>query len=207
MLVMTTGGHFAGIVLAGGLSTRFGRDKAGELLRGRSLLQRVLDRLDGIVDEYVVVKAAGQELASVYASRPITYVEDLFPGSGPLGGVYTGLSTMAATRAVAVACDMPLLKPSLIALLRRLQPEHDAVVPLNGLPEPLCAVYAKTCIPAIKAQLQAQSYKMTSFLDALTVRYVEPAEWQRLDKDGLSFLNVNTEEELVRAEQILASGT
>lgn len=204
---MTTGGHFAGIVLAGGLNTRFGRDKASELLRGRSLLQRVLDRLDGIVDEYVVVKAAGQELASVYASRPITYVEDLFPGAGPLGGVYTGLSTMAATRAVAVACDMPLLKPSLIALLRRLQPEHDAVVPLNGLPEPLCAVYAATCIPAIKAQLEAGSYKMTSFLDDLAVRYVEPGEWQRLDKDGLSFLNVNTEEDLERAEQILASGT
>ncbi len=207
MLVMTTGGHFAGIILAGGKSTRFGRDKPSELLRGRSLLQRVLDRLDGIVDEYVVVKAAGQELPAVYASRPITYVEDLFLGAGPLGGVYTGLSSMAAARAVAVACDMPLLKPSLIALLRRLQPGHDAVVPLNGLPEPLCAVYATTCIPAIEAQLEAQSYKMTSFLDAVKVRFIEPSEWQRLDKDGVSFLNVNTEEDMERAEQLLASGT
>ena len=71
MRSMTTGGHFAAIVLAGRRSTRFGRDKAGELLRGRSLLQRVLDRLDGIVDEYVVVKAAGQELPA-RSCRPST---------------------------------------------------------------------------------------------------------------------------------------
>ncbi len=203
MRSMTTGGHFAAIVLAGGRSTRFGRDKAGELLRGRSLLQRVLDRLDGIVDEYVVVKAAGQELPAIYASRPITYVEDLFPGTGPLGGLYTGLSCMAAVSAVTVACDMPLLKPALIALLRRLQPGYDAVVPLNALPEPLCAVYATSCLPAIQAQLDASSYKMTSFLEAVNVRFVEPSEWRRLDADGVSFLNVNSQDNLERAAQLL----
>jgi molybdopterin-guanine dinucleotide biosynthesis protein A len=195
--------NVAGIILAGGKSSRFGRDKAAELLRGRSLLQRVADRLDGFADEYVVVTAAGQALPPVYASRPITYVEDLYPEAGPLGGLYTGLVSMTAPRAVAVACDMPLLKPSLLALLIRLQPGHDAVVPLNGLPEPLCAVYTAACLPAIKARLDAGAYKLTGFLEAVDLRYVEAEEWQALDPDGLSFLNVNDEDDLQRAESLL----
>jgi len=207
MLPMTTRENVAAIILAGGRSTRFGRDKAGELLRGRSLLQRVADRLDGLADEYVVVTAAGQQLPPVFASRPINVVEDRFPGAGPLGGLYTGLSSMTATRAIVVACDMPLLKPSLLRLLLRLLPGHDAVVPSNGLPEPLCAVYAASCLPAIEAQIEAASYKLTGFFDSVDVRFVEASEWQRIDPEGVSFLNVNTEEDLRRAEQLLASGT
>jgi len=200
---MTTRGIVAGIVLAGGKGTRLGRDKAGEVLRGRTLLQRVIDRLDGVVDEYVVVKAAGQKLPAVYASRPIAIVEDLYPEAGPLGGIYTGLSSMSAPRAVAVACDMPLLQPRLLSLLLRSQTEHDAAVPMRGLPEPLCAVYAPSCLPAIKAQLDAASYKMTGFFDSIDVRFVDPSEWQRYDPNGVSFLNLNNEDDLRRAEELL----
>ena len=196
--------NVAGIVLAGGQSTRLGRDKASELVKSRSLLQRVLDRLDGFVDEYVVVTAPGQELAPLFASRPISTVEDAYPGAGPLGGLYTGLSSMAAPRAIAVACDMPLLKPALLSLLLRLQPGHDAVVPRNALPEPLCAVYAAACLPAVKGRLEAKDYKMTGFFDAVDVRFVEPSEWQAVDADGVSFLNVNNEEDLRRAEALLS---
>jgi len=197
--------NVAAIILAGGKSTRLGREKAAETLRGRSLLQRVMDRLDGLADEFVVVTAAGQELPPVFASRPITFVEDAYPESGPLGGVCTGLSSMGAPRALTVACDMPLLRPALLRALLRFAPGHDAVVPMNdGLPEPLCAVYAASCLPAIEAQLTADSFKMTGFFDAVDVRYVEPAEWQRFDPDGLSFFNLNSEADLRRAEQLLA---
>jgi molybdopterin-guanine dinucleotide biosynthesis protein A len=201
---MTSGGHFAAIVLAGGQSTRFGRDKASVELRGRTLLQRVIDRLDGIVDEYLVVKAAGQELPPVFASRPINVLEDATPGAGPLGGVHTGLAAMSADSGIAVACDMPLIRPALIALLRRLHAGHDATVPMrDGLPEPLCAVYGKSCAEAIEAEMRAGNLKMTGFLEAVDVRYVEPSEWQRPDADGVSFFNVNTEEDLQRAESLL----
>jgi molybdenum cofactor guanylyltransferase len=204
MRLMTTRPNVAAIVLAGGKSTRLGRDKASEMLRGRSLLQRVIDRLDGLADEYVVVKAASQELPPVFASRPITVVEDLHPGAGPLGGVYTGLSSMDTPRAFAVACDMPLLQPRLLRALLRLAPDHDAVVPINNaLPEPLCAIYAASCLPAIKSQIDSGRFKMTSFLDSVNVRYVEPSEWQRFDAEGLSFFNLNGEDDLARAEKLL----
>jgi molybdopterin-guanine dinucleotide biosynthesis protein A len=162
-----------------------------------------MDRLDGLVDEYVVVSAAGQTLPDTFASRPIASVEDLFPGTGPLGAVYTGLSSMHAPLAITVACDMPLLQPSLLRRLLRLAADHDAVVPVNDLPEPLCAVYKPACLPAIKAQIDAGSLKMTGFLDAVNVRYVTRDEWQRYDREGLSFLNLNRDEDLRRAEALL----
>ena len=198
----------SGVILAGGLSTRLGRDKASELLAGRSLLQRVVDRLAGLVDEYVVVTAAGQVLPAVEASAPVRAVEDAYARVGPLGGIYSALSAMQGAWALTVACDMPLLQPALLSELLRVAPGHDAVVPLNdgGLPEPLCAVYAKTCLPAIKQRVDAGSYKVTGFFESVDVLFVEPQAWQGFDSDGLSFLNVNREEDLRRAEALIAAG-
>jgi molybdopterin-guanine dinucleotide biosynthesis protein A len=201
-------GAVSGVILAGGLSARLGRDKASELLAGRSLLQRVVDRLAGLVDEYVVVTAAGQALPSVEAEAPMRAIEDAYARVGPLGGVYSGLSAMQGARAVTVACDMPLLQPALLSELLLLAPGHEAVVPLSdgGLPEPLCAVYAKTCLPAIKQRIDAGAYKVTGFFESVDVLYVEPEVWRRFDSDGLSFLNVNTEQDLSRAEPLIAAG-
>jgi molybdopterin-guanine dinucleotide biosynthesis protein A len=195
----------AAIILAGGLSTRLGRDKASELLLGHSLLQRVIDRLDGLVDEYVVVMAQSQTLPSLEVSRPLRTVEDAYPHVGPLGGVYSGLSAMAEARAITVACDMPLLQPALISELLRLLPGHDAVVPLNPRPEPLCAAYSVTCLPAILGRINEGSYRVTGFFEAIDVLYLEPEIWRPFDPQGLSFLNVNREEDLRRAEQMIAS--
>jgi molybdopterin-guanine dinucleotide biosynthesis protein A len=198
----------AGVILAGGLSTRLGRDKASEVLLGRSLLQRVIDRLDGLIDEYVIVAAAGQGLPAMDTKVPVRSVEDAYEQVGPLGGIYSGLSAMQGVWAVTVACDMPLLQPALLAELLRLASGHEAVVPLNdgGLPEPLCAVYARTCLPAIKQRIDAGAYKVMGFFESVDVLYVEPEVWRRFDGDGLSFLNVNREEDLRRAEALIAAG-
>jgi molybdopterin-guanine dinucleotide biosynthesis protein A len=195
------------VILAGGLSTRFGRDKAPELLLGRSLLQRVIDRLAGLVDEYVVVTAAGQTLPHLEASLPIEEMQDLYPRVGPLGGLYSGMSVMRHLQAIAVACDMPLLQPALLSELLRLLPGHDAVVPLTdaGLPEPLCAAYSIDCLPALLDCIDQERYKLTSFFEDVDVLYVQPAVWRAFDREGLSFLNVNREEDLRRAEALLTA--
>jgi molybdopterin-guanine dinucleotide biosynthesis protein A len=194
----------AAIVLAGGKSTRFGRDKAGELLLGRSLLQRALDAFQGLVDEYVVVCAADQKLPRVAAGIQVSVVEDFYPESGPLGGIYTGLVAMQSQVGIVVACDMPLLHPPLLAELLRLGQEHGLVVPMNnGLPEPLCAAYTKGCLEAIKKRLDAGAFKVTGFYSQLKPRYLGPDEWQPLDPEGLSFQNLNQESDLAEIERRL----
>jgi molybdopterin-guanine dinucleotide biosynthesis protein A len=196
----------AGIILAGGRSTRLGRDKASEILLERSLLQRAVDHLDGVVDEIVVVKARGQELPATVATTLLRVVEDAYPGTGPLGGIYTGLVAMEAPVAVAVACDMPVLQPALLAELLRMLPGHDLVAPVKeALPEPLCTAYAKSCIDTIRARLEAGDYKASGYFDEVDALLVEPDVWQEFDPHGLSFLNVNREEDLDRVRHVLES--
>jgi molybdenum cofactor guanylyltransferase len=193
----------AAIILAGGKSTRLGRDKASEPLLGVPMLQRVINRFAGLVDEYVVVRARGQVLPRVDAPD-ITVAEDLYPETGPLGGMYTGLSAAKAERGIVVACDMPLLQPRLIEELLRLAPGHDLVVPVSEeFPQPLCAVYSKACLEPTKSQLDAGNYKITGFFGNLKPLYLRPDEWRPFDPNGLSFNNLNREEDLRRAEELL----
>jgi len=196
----------AGIILAGGQSTRLGRDKASEILLERSLLQRVVDHLDGVVDEIVVVKAPDQSLPATVSTTPARVVEDAYPGTGPLGGIYTGLISTEAPAAIAVACDMPVLQPALLQELLRLLPGYDLVAPIKeSLPEPLCTTYAKSCIDIIRAKLEAGEYKASGYFDDVNALLLEPEVWQRFDPDGLSFLNINREDELDRVRHILLS--
>ncbi len=193
----------AAIILAGGKSTRFGRDKASTIVLGRSLLQRAIDSFAGLVDEYVVVRAVGQTLPSLATAVELTTVEDLYPETGPLGGIYTGLKTRLSPVAVVVACDMPLLQPALLRELLRLAPAHDLVVPMNdGMPEPLCAAYSKSCLGPIEAQLEAGVFKVTGFFEQLSPLYIGPEQWRAFDPDGLSFQN---ESDLTRIEALLTA--
>ena len=195
----------AAIVLAGGRSTRLGRDKASELLLGRTLLQHVIDRVSALVDEIVVVSAPGQPLPPVSTLRPMRVAEDLYPGCGPLGGIFTGLRATDAERCLAVACDMPLLSDALLRELLRRSPACDVVMPVIEFPEPLHAVYGRACIDPIRERLDARQLKITNFLGAVNVCYVKEDECRRFDPDLRSFMNTNTEEDLNRARELLAT--
>ena len=92
---------------------------ASQLLLGKPLVQYVLDSLRGLVHEHIVVAAPGQELPRL-AAKSLQVVADIYPGKGPLGGIYTGLSAAKAASALVLACDMPLLQPPLLAELLRL---------------------------------------------------------------------------------------
>ncbi len=200
---MTDDPKAAAIILAGGKSTRLGRDKASEPLLGRPLLQHALDRLSGLVDEYIVVRAVGQRLPAVTAPR-LRIVEDIYPETGPLGGIYTGLAACAAPYALAVACDMPLLQRKLVAELLRLAPGHELVVPVSEeFPQPLCAVYAKTCLDAFRRQLESGNFKITAAFGYLKPLYLRPDGWRPFDPEGLSFQNLNRDEDLPRVAALL----
>ncbi|MFQ5879345.1 MAG: molybdenum cofactor guanylyltransferase [Dehalococcoidia bacterium] len=189
-----------GIVLAGGRSGRLGRDKAGEVVLGRSLLQRVVDKLSPVAMEVVVVTAPGRSLPPIAATLPWRRVEDVFPGQGPLAGIYAGLLAAGYAHALAVACDMPLLSVPLLRYLLSLRHEADVVLPMpGGLADPLHAVYSRRCLEPIQEVLEAGWRRPIDFLGAVAVRYVSEEELNRFDPHRLSFFNVNTEADLARA--------
>ncbi|MPZ47905.1 MAG: NTP transferase domain-containing protein [Dehalococcoidia bacterium] len=200
---MSEASRFAAIVLAGGKSTRLGRDKASESLLGKTLLERVVSRFDGLVGECIIVRARGQVLPTL-TRNDVKIVEDFFPETGPLGGIYSGLAACISPYGIVAACDMPLLQPALLAELLRLSHGEDLVVPVNrGLMQPLCAVYSKGCLEVIRSQLSRGSFKVTDLFEFLKPRVLLPNEWKAFDPDGLSFQNLNRDEDLVRAKRLL----
>ena len=176
------------------------------MLAGKPLIVHVLERISASVDNIVVVTRPGQELPAEAALHfhPAVF-QDLYPGAGPLGGLLTGLSAADSFPAIAVACDMPFLEPALLRGLLKVMQGYDAAVPVkDDRPQPLCAAYAETCIDSLKARLEANQLRMTDWLDDIRVRRILDEDWQPLDPEGLSFFNLNTPDDLAKAEAMLA---
>ena len=197
----------SGIVLAGGLSRRLGRDKAVEPIGGEPLIARCIGRLSAVADEITVVVNGierGKQLPLPSACRVAV---DVYADSGSLGGIFSGVSAMGDEWGVVVACDMPFLNIALLRYMLLLREEFDAVVPvLDGRPEPTHALYSKACLPHIERRLQAGDLKIARFFDDVSVRYVSQEEVDSHDPDHLSFFNVNTQSDLDRALALAAEG-
>ena len=196
-----------GIVLAGGLSRRLGRDKAVEPIDGEPLISRVIRRLEGLTDEIVVVvnnSARGGQLPLPDAAKVAV---DVYPDSGSLGGIFSGLSAAKNDWGFVVACDMPFLNSDLIAHILTQRQYHDAVVPmLGGFPEPTHAAYSKACLPHIERRLKSNQLRIAAFFDSVRVRSLAEEEVDQFDPEHLSFFNVNTPDDLSRATALVREG-
>ena len=197
----------SGIVLAGGMSRRLGRNKAIEPVGGEPLITRVIDRLSKVTDDTVVV-ANDLERASLLAMPESAHVVlDIYPGKGSLGGIFTGLSSADAEWGLVVACDMPFLNAKLFAHILSVRNGYDAVLPvLEGRPEPTHAAYSKSCLPHMRRRLEADDLKIAHFFDDVRVKFIEEQEIDLLDPEHLSFFNVNTQEDLDRSAALIADG-
>ena len=181
-----------GTVLAGGRSSRLGRDKALLEVGRETRLARAVRTLGTVSDEVVGVGPA-HRAALVPGVR---VVPDERPGVGPLGGIATALRAMRGERLLAVATDMPLLSTDLLRSLIELSPGYDVTIPrVEGRTQQLCAVYARTCLPMIDDQLARDDFKIDRFFARVRVRIVEEEDVRRFDPQLLSFRNVNTEED------------
>ena len=188
------------VVLAGGRSVRLGRDKALVELAGRPLIQHVIGRVSALGNEIIVVTSQANSLPPLGVRK----VADIYPGKGPLGGIYSGLKAAHTHHCLVLACDMPLLNLDLLRHLMDLASDFDIVVPRVGSNlEPLHAVYAKSCLQSIDDALQHDRLQVQSFFDQVKVRYVEDAELKQFDPEHLSFFNINSQSDLERAQALL----
>jgi molybdopterin-guanine dinucleotide biosynthesis protein A len=191
------------IVLAGGKGLRLGRDKALETVDSQSLLQRVLSQLIAFSSEIIIVTARDDPFPRFVGSPGFRVVTDAYPGSGALVGLASGLAASKADYNLAVACDMPFLNQDLIRYMLGLRDGFDLVVPrLDGLVEPLHAVYAKSCLAPMERLLKQGQRRIDALFEQVRVRYVEAEEVDRFDPRHLSFFNVNTRADLERAQQL-----
>lgn len=187
----------SGAILAGGRSTRMGTNKALLEVGGVRLIDGALVTLRAIFPEVLLVANDPEP----YAALGLPIVADLIPGKGPLGGLYTAVTAAINPWAFCLACDMPFANARLIQHLVALAEGYDVVVPrtAEGV-QPLHAVYGKTCLAAMRRQIEADRLKIDRLYESLRVRYVDEAEMRPLDPDLLSFWNLNTREEWAVAQ-------
>lgn len=193
----------AAIVLAGGKSTRFGRDKAFLQLDGEPLVTRTITRLAQVAGELVVVSNDPEPYERL--NLPVRIVPDVVPGAGSLMGLYSGLRVVRSKRAVCVACDMPFLSLSLLRYMLGQAPGYDVVVPRIGhFLEPLHAIYGQACLEPMEGLLNEGRRQIIAFYNDVHVRHIEAAEVDAHDPLRLGFLNVNTPQDWDRVQRLLA---
>ncbi len=179
-------------ILAGGASSRMGENKALLDFRGRPLVQHQLDLLRPLFQEVLI--GANQPLP--FAGFGARIVPDLLPARCSLVGVHALIAAASTPYVFAVACDLPFLNPDLIRYLVDQREQTDVVLPYSDRgPEPLHAVYGKTCLPAIESAARRGDWKMTSFLADVRVARVDVREAAWAVEGRSPFTNANTPDE------------
>jgi molybdopterin-guanine dinucleotide biosynthesis protein A len=158
----------AAFVLAGGRSSRMGRDKALLPFKGRVLVDHVASEARAITGN---VSLVGDTARYSYLGYPM--VEDIYSGCGPLSGIHAALTASRAEWNLIVACDMPEVNAEFLGSLmeRARSGRADAVLPAGpgGVPEPLCAVYRRRAVDVIALALANGIRKVTDGLAGLEV--------------------------------------
>ncbi len=197
----------SGVVLAGGLSRRLGRNKVIEPMGGEPLISRVIGRLSQVAASTVVVVNDRERAALLDLPGSCTAVVDTYPGKGSLGGILTGLSAIESEWAVVVAADMPFLSVDLLRRMLSVRDGYDAVVPrMDGRFEPTHAAYSVRCLPHVRRRVLADDLKIDGFFPDVRVKVLSQDEVEEHDPQRLSFFNVNTQQDLDRALALAAQG-
>ena len=193
----------SGIILAGGRSLRLGYDKILETVGGRSLLEIVVDSITSLCGDIIVVTAEGHPISLSGHHPDLQIVTDIYPGKGPLGGIYTGLRLSNTNCNLVVAADMPFLNQALLHYMLELTDGFDMVTPrVEGKVEPLHSVYTGGCLRVIEQMFERDELGVHKLLPLVKARYVEVDEIVRFDPEQLSFFNVNTEKDLQKARKL-----
>ena len=193
------------IVLVGGKSIRLGRDKALEPFGIGNLLEMVLSRLSLFKSDIILVAGAGEKFDRLPVFPGLRTVADIYPDRGPLGGIFSGLSVSMTLYNLVVACDMPFLNIDLWRYMIQMAADYDIVVPRKGnYFEPLHAIYSRNCrVPIENLLKQGETHVSQKLFPLVRTKYIEDDEIVRFDPKRLSFFNINTEADLLRAKELL----
>jgi len=192
-----------GAVLAGGAARRYGgRPKGLVELGGRRILDRVVDAVSGVTGAPPLLVANATDGPGW---RPDLHtVPDVRPGCGSLGGIYTAVVSGTGP-VLCIAWDMPFVTPGLLRALVDGSAGYDAFLPESdgkrGV-EPLCAVYGPACAPAIERRLALGDLKAIGFHPEVKVGTLPLERVGEFGEPDVLFFNVNTPEDLERAEAV-----
>ncbi len=208
---MTTA--LAAIVLAGGLGQRLGQPKPFVQLGGQPLIRWVLLRLEqagfACPDEVLIVTGAEQQQA--FGALNARVVTDVYPHCGPLGGLHAGLIAAGEGFHFVTSCDQPFLEPAMVRFLLerahdwRAPSASDAIIPVvNNRPQVLQAVYHNRVAHVAAQLIERGILRLMDLLDHLSWLPISEDEIRQFGDPEQMFFNINTPQDLERAQQIAA---
>jgi len=183
-------------ILAGGNSSRMGKDKGFVEFHGRTLLARALEAAWSVTADTRIVGGA----AKFGNHGPV--VEDVFPDCGPLGGIHAALRASSNDLNLVLAVDMPLVSGELLQYLISRARGANAIVTVPRTQsgwQPLCAVYRREFADPAESALKSRRYKIDPLFDRVTVLPVKEAELAGAGFSADLFCNLNTRQDLENA--------
>jgi len=184
-----------GLILAGGRSRRMqGRDKALLAVQGETLLAHAIRRLRPQVDALALNSNAAPDSLAAYG---LPVIPDLLPGFlGPLAGIHAGLMQYPEDYLVTVAVDLPFLPPDLVTRLRSGLESKSCAYASDAERHALALLWRPGTAALVEDYLQRGERSLKDFLAV----HGQPVRFDRPQDRGL-FCNINTPEDLARAEQ------
>jgi molybdopterin-guanine dinucleotide biosynthesis protein A len=189
----------AACILAGGRGSRLGGAVKPLLtVDGRTILDRLVEVLSPLASELLISVAAAGQVAT-----DLPTVVDGVPAAGPLAGIGAALGATERPWLIVVGGDMPYVQPAVLRhLLARAMPGVDAVAArIGGFPEPLCAVYGRSCQAAVRRRLAEGRFRTGGLLtdEKLHIAWVEEGELRSIDEDLRTFRSINHPADLARS--------
>ncbi len=191
----------SGVILAGGLSTRFsGRNKAFLEIDGVRIIDRIYSVFAAIFDEIIMV-----------TNDPVSYLEynahiasDIHDIRSSLTGIHTGLFYASHPFIFVTACDTPFLKSEMVkTVIGEIEPDAGVVIPETsaGL-EPMCAAYSRKCLSLMDRHIREEKLKIQMVMRKTRVKKIGEKTLRSADPELLSFFNINTAEHLAQARSL-----
>ncbi len=179
-------------ILAGGQSRRFGEDK-------------LLYRLNDLRTIDYVVRVAREVCSKVYIVTKdkekfkdigVPLLEDLLPDQTPLVGIYTALMESSESPSLILSGDTPLIKPEVLKVLIEEYEEPITIFSIKGKVHPLIGIYSRELLPLLEDYLKLGGRSVIEFIEGVKYKTVTEEKLRDLDPELVSFLNMNTREDL-----------
>lgn len=183
----------SGVILAGGENKRMPVLKAFIKVNGEKIIERNLKIMKHLFKENFIVTNQPE----VYSHLKVPLLGDVYDIRGPMTGILTSLLNASNNWVFISACDMPFINEHLIRYMASKRDNHDAVAPmLKGKAEPLFAFYSKRLIPRMEKAILANKTGPKDFLNNKRVKYINTEEIKNIDAKTMSFINLNTPEDI-----------
>lgn len=176
-----------GIILAGGKSSRMGKNKALLSVDGKKIIELIAAILKRIFKDVIIISNSKED----FKFLGLQIFEDIYPGLGPLAGIHSGLINSSSEKNFIISCDLPLITEEVIKYISEFKSDKTAIIfKKDEQYQYLCGIYMKALIPALGNALTEKRLKMYSFIKEIDAEIVDASIFPEE-----VFFNLNTPED------------